>query len=271
MAKRLDLYLAETGLSKSREQAKKEIMTGWVKVNGETIRKPAQTIKENSVVSVDRPGGLYVSRGGEKLHKAIQVFHIDADEKYCVDLGASTGGFTDCLLKHGAQKVYAIDVGYGQLDYSLRNNNKVIVMERIHVNDLTADNFSEKIDLVVADLSFISLSRVYDQINRLFKGAEVVLLLKPQFEAGSGEHKKGVVRKIEHHENIVTRTLEDLCARGFEFLGLDFSPIKGPAGNIEFLLYGILNDESRELTPHNTEYISETIERAHSSLNEKKS
>jgi len=271
MATRLDQYLADEGLSESCEQAKKEIMTGWVKVNGETIRKPAHTIKKNSIITVERPGGLYVSRGGEKLHKALETFNIIAKNKTCVDLGASTGGFTDCLLKHGAHKVYAIDVGYGQLDFSLRNNDRVIVMERTHVNDLKSKDFSEKIDLVVADLSFISLSRIYDQIKRLFKDAEVLLLLKPQFEAQSGEHEKGVVRNIEHHKIIVQRTIEDLGARGLTFNAIDFSPIKGPAGNIEFLLYGILGDEAKTIKEGDLVKIEEIVESAHSSLNEKKS
>lgn len=234
---RLDKHMADSGVSDSREKAKREILSGWVKVNGETVRDPSRMISASSDITVERPGGLYVSRGGDKLARAISFFTIDVHDMVCVDLGASTGGFTDCLLKNGASKVYAIDVGYGQLDYSLRNDSRVVVMERMNARMLAPEMFSDHISFVSADMSFISFAKVYPTVADLFHDAYGVALIKPQFEADKSEHKKGVVVRAENHVAILTRTIETLISQGISVKGLTYSPIKGPKGNIEFLLY----------------------------------
>jgi 23S rRNA (cytidine1920-2'-O)/16S rRNA (cytidine1409-2'-O)-methyltransferase len=235
--KRLDKHLVEAGLSASREKAQREIISGWVKVNGETVRDVSHNVYGNEECVVERPGGLYVSRGGEKLARALSCFTIDVNGKVCADLGASTGGFTDCLLKNGAAKVYAVDVGYGQLDYSLRTDPRVVVMERMNARTLESSMFDGKVNFVTADLSFISFVKVYDAIASVFGAVEGVALIKPQFEADKSEHKKGVVVKYENHIAILSRTCEALAEKGMCIKGLTHSPIKGPKGNIEFLLY----------------------------------
>ncbi len=234
---RLDIFLVENGYSESREKAKKEILAGWVRVNGETIRAPSARIQGKEDVLVERPRGMFVSRGGEKLNYALEHFRIDVNGKICADLGASTGGFTDCLLRAGARKVYAVDVGYGQLDYSLRQDERVVVMERIHVKDLHSEQFTDPVDFVTADLSFISITRVFPVICGLFSPIPGVILIKPQYEAERNEHKKGVVRDKDVCINIVLKVVKKLTEQGLAVMGLVHSPIKGPAGNIEFLLY----------------------------------
>ncbi len=234
---RLDAYLAEHGLSESREKAKREILAGWVRVNGETVRQPSRIVSEEPGIVVERPGGMYVSRGGEKLEHALNYFHIDIRNSIMADLGASTGGFTDCALAHGASVVYAVDVGYGQIDYRLRQDPRVIVMERTNVRNLTGANFHHTVDFVTADLSFISLTKVVDVIVRVFSPVRGVLLIKPQFEALPHEHKKGVVRKKEYHAAILGRVIPVLHEKDAAFKGITYSPITGPAGNIEFLYY----------------------------------
>ena len=234
---RLDLYLAETGLSRSREKARKEILAGWVRVDGETVHNPSKGITGTEEITVERPGGEFVSRGGEKLAHALRVFDISVHDLTAADLGASTGGFTHCMLLNGARKVYAIDVGYGQFDFSLRGDPRVVVRERTNVRHLTPADFSEKIDFVTADLSFISILKVFPVIRDVFSPVHGVILVKPQFEAEHGEHKKGVVRKPEVHRAILERVIRGLMADGMIFLGLCPSPLTGPAGNIEFLLH----------------------------------
>ncbi|MFC1669031.1 TlyA family RNA methyltransferase [Spirochaetota bacterium] len=233
---RIDVYLAEKGLSQSREKAKREILSGWVKVDGETVREPSKLITGAEEINVARPRGLFVSRGGEKLNHALKVFDLDIKGKVAADIGSSTGGFTDCLLKAGASKVYAIDVGYGQLDYSLRTDNRVIVMERTNVRNLKKTDF-DGIDFISVDLSFISVQKVFPGIMEVFSPADGIILIKPQFEAAKNEHKKGVVRKKDTHEIILKRVLDNLTGMGLVYRGLSYSPIKGPSGNIEFLLY----------------------------------
>jgi 23S rRNA (cytidine1920-2'-O)/16S rRNA (cytidine1409-2'-O)-methyltransferase len=235
--KRLDKQLVEAGLSASREKARREIISGWVKVNGETIRDVSHNVNGNEEFAVERPGGLFVSRGGEKLARALKYFAIDVRNKICADLGASTGGFTDCLLKAGAAKVYAVDVGYGQLDYSLRTDPRVAVMERLNARALEPSMFGGEVNFLTADLSFVSFVKVYDAIVPVFGAVEGVALIKPQFEADKSEHKKGVVVKRENHAAILLRTCEALTEKGMSIKGLTHSPIKGPKGNIEFLLY----------------------------------
>lgn len=234
---RLDVYLAQAGLSPTREKAKREIMAGWVKIDGETVSDPARTVAGTEAVTVSRPGGLYVSRGGQKLKFAIDRFGISLAGRTAADLGASTGGFTDCMLREGAVRVYAVDVGYGQLDYSLRTDGRVVVMEKTNARNISRDNFPDRVDFVAADLSFISIVKVFDAIRDVFSPVEGVILVKPQFEAGPGDHKKGVVRRSEAHRAILERVIAALEAKGMVMKGLVHSPVQGPKGNIEFLLY----------------------------------
>jgi 23S rRNA (cytidine1920-2'-O)/16S rRNA (cytidine1409-2'-O)-methyltransferase len=237
MKTRLDTYLVTRSLSSSREKAKAEILSGWVSVNGETVREPSRALRGDETVSVERPRGLFVSRGGEKLHHALERFNISLQGLTALDLGASTGGFTHCMLMAGAARVYAVDVGYGQLDYSLQSDPRVVVMDRTNARHLKEGDIPEGIDFITMDLSFISLLKVFPAVKKMFKGARGVMLIKPQFEAGKGEQKKGVVRRKEDHRVIVRRVLDGLVAEGMTFLGLTPSPLRGPAGNIEFLCY----------------------------------
>lgn len=202
---RLDIFLAEQGLSRSREKAKKEIISGWVKVNGETLRDPSKKISGTETVVVERPGGEFVSRGGDKLRHALGEFKIDLTGLVALDLGASTGGFTDCMLKSGAVKVYAVDVGYNQLDYSLRIDPRVVVMEKTHARDINRDMFHDRIDFFTADLSFISILKVLPAVYDTFDNIKGVILVKPQFEAESSQHKKGVVRDPDDHIQILLK------------------------------------------------------------------
>ncbi len=241
--KRLDAHLAESNRSESREKARREILAGWVKVNGETIRKPSYMVSGEEQIVIERPGGVYVSRGGEKLEYALDHFQIDLTGRVVADLGASTGGFTHCMLSRGAAFVYAVDVGYGQLDYRLRDNPCVCVMERTHVKDLTPPHFDRKVDFVAADLSFISIVKVFDVISSVFPDADYLFLIKPQFEALPGEHKKGVVKDPKIHLAILSRVLTALSDKGMRMRGVCHSPLKGPAGNIEFFVYGNYADE----------------------------
>ncbi len=234
---RLDVHLVRSGLSRSREQARREIMAGWVRVEGETVTDPSKTIMGNEGVTVARPRGLYVSRGGGKLKHALDRFGISLEGRVAVDLGASTGGFTDCMLREGAVKVYAVDVGYGQLDYSLRIDPRVVVMERTNARHLDGGRFSEKVEFLAADLSFISILKVFEVIRDLFAPVEGVILLKPQFEAGPGRHDRGVVRAREDHVEILERVIGSLADMGMKMRGLVPSPIRGPRGNVEFLLH----------------------------------
>lgn len=234
---RLDSFLAEKNLSQSREKAKKEIISGWVKVNGETFRDPSRKIAGDEQILIERPGGIFVSRGGEKLAHAIREFNINLSGAVALDIGASTGGFTDCLLKHGTVKVYALDVGYNQLDYSLRIDKRVVVLEKIHAKDINISMFPDKIDYFTADVSFISILKILPAVYNTFTSIKGIILIKPQFEAESSQQKKGVVRNPGDHKEILLRVINGIIRIGFIIQGITFSPIKGPAGNIEFLLY----------------------------------
>jgi 23S rRNA (cytidine1920-2'-O)/16S rRNA (cytidine1409-2'-O)-methyltransferase len=267
--KRLDAYLAETNRSESREKARREIIAGWVKVNGETIRKPAFMVRGEEEISVQRPGGIFVSRGGEKLDFALNRFQINLTGKIAADLGASTGGFTHCMLLRGAKLVYAVDVGYGQLDYRLREHPCVRVMERTHVNDLVPALFDSIVDFVVADLSFISLVKVFDAISSVFPAADYLFLIKPQFEALPGEHKKGVVKNADAHRQILMRVLSALATKGMIVRSLCPSPLMGPAGNIEFFTYGRFCAETGERGIIADMDISAVVDEAHRTFSEK--
>jgi len=233
---RLDLLIFQRGLTESRERARAEIMSGRVFVNGRRVDKPGTFVDEDS--EIELKGALeFVSRGGLKLQKALAYFKIDPKGKICLDCGASTGGFTDCLLKGGAAKVYAVDVGYGQLAWIIRNDPRVVVMERTNIRYVTKEQIPETIDLVVIDVSFISLKLVLPVVKELLKPeGEVVCLIKPQFEAGKDKvGKKGVVRDKSVHIEVLENFLGYAESSGFSVRGLTFSPIKGPEGNIEYL------------------------------------
>lgn len=236
---RLDQLVFDLGLTESRERAKTTIMSGLVYVNGQKADKPGMQVSPDASVEVRGNALPYVSRGGFKLEKALQVFPIDPTGKTCIDCGASTGGFTDVLLKNGANKVYAVDVGYGQLAWSLRNDPRVISMERTNVRYITPEQIPEPLDLAVMDLSFISIELILPAIYPLLKQeADVVCLIKPQFEAGREEvGKKGVVRDSSVHQRVIERILSFVPQIGFTAVGLDFSPIRGPEGNIEYLCH----------------------------------
>ena len=236
---RLDQLVFDLGLAESRERAKTTVMAGLVYVNGQKADKPGTQVSPDAKIEVRCDALPYVSRGGFKLEKALKVFPVNPTGMTCLDCGASTGGFTDVLLKNGAEKVYAVDVGYGQLDWSLRNDPRVISMERTNVRYLTAEQIPEPVDLAVMDLSFISVRLILPAVYPLLKeNAQVVCLIKPQFEAGREEvGKKGVVRDPKVHLEVLERFLEFVPTAGYTAMGLDFSPIKGPEGNIEYLGY----------------------------------
>lgn len=228
--------MVERGLSESRERAQALILAGDVRVNGQTARRPAQAIAPDAEVTVTRPPP-YVSRGGYKLAHALDRFGISVDELVLADIGASTGGFSDCLLQHGAARVYAIDVGYGQIDYRLRTDPRVVVMERVNARYL--EPLPEPVDLAVADLSFISLTKVLPAVvGSLKPRARLVVLLKPQFEARRNEvGRGGIVRDPLVHAAVVGRFVHWLSSQGYRILGLTLSPIRGASGNREFLMY----------------------------------
>ena len=238
MKQRLDIYLTENGYAESREKAKSIIMEGIVYINNQKADKAGDMVAETDNVEVRGNTLRYVSRGGLKLEKAMTDFNLNLDGKVCMDVGASTGGFTDCMLQNGAQKVYAVDVGYGQLAWKLRNDERVINMERTNIRYLDYDLIEEEIDFVSIDVAFISLKLVLPvAYNVLKEGGSVVALIKPQFEAGKDDvGKKGVVRDIAIHKRVIKEVVDFSIASGFSVCGLDFSPIKGPEGNIEFLL-----------------------------------
>ena len=233
---RLDVLIHKRGLTESRERAKAIIMSGNVYVDGQKAVQSGVRISEDADIEI-RSGLPYVSRGGIKLKKALDIFDIAVDGKICIDCGASTGGFTDCLLQNGAKLVYAVDVGYGQLAWSLRNDPRVISMERTNIRNVSADMLEWSPEIAVADLSFISLSLVLPIIKTLLTNDGIVLcLIKPQFEAGREKvGKKGVVRHRETHKEVLDNFIEYSEKIGFTIEGLTHSPIKGPEGNIEFL------------------------------------
>lgn len=237
--KRLDVLLVEQGFEESRERAKALIMSGIVYVNDQKAESAGQAYPLDIKIEVRGSSLKYVSRGGLKLEKALDYFNIDPLEKTVMDIGASTGGFTDCLLQRGANKVYAVDVGYGQLAWSVRTNPKVVCMERCNIRYVTPDQIAEPLDLAVIDVSFISLRLVLPAVKPLLApSGEVVALIKPQFEAGREKvGKKGVVRDADTHIEVIENILGFAKSIGFSVKGLTFSPIRGPEGNIEFLVY----------------------------------
>lgn len=244
--KRLDVLLTEQGYADSRTKAQAIIMSGQVYVDGQKADKPGVSYEESVQLEVRGSVCPYVSRGGLKLEKALRDFGVKPEGYVCSDSGASTGGFTDCLLQQGAKKVYAIDVGYGQLDWKIRSDPRVVVMERTNIRYVTQEQLGEPLDLSVVDVSFISLKIVLPAIKALLKeNGQVLCLIKPQFEAGKEKvGKKGVVRDPETHKEVLDMFVSLADSLGFTILGLTFSPVKGPEGNIEFLGHLTLEDKT---------------------------
>lgn len=235
---RLDSILVTKGYFKSRAKAKYAIDSGNIYVNNIQITKSSKLISEEDKIEVRGETLKYVSRGGLKLEKALNVFEINLSNKICMDIGASTGGFTDVMLQNGAKKVYSVDVGHDQLDEKIKNNKNVVNLEGINVKDIDAKDFNA-IDFISTDVSFISILQVIPKIYELLKiKGNAVILIKPQFEVGKQNlNKNGVVKDIKIHKKILESIIEQINKEGFEILNLDYSPIKGPAGNIEYLLY----------------------------------
>ena len=258
MKKRIDLVLVEKGYFESRERAKKAIMAGLVFVNNQRCDKAGSDIDENSKIEVKGNPIPYVSRGGLKLEKAIKNFGVELKDKVCMDIGASTGGFTDCMLQNGAKKVYSIDVGYGQLAWKLRQDERVVCMERTNIRNVTVEALGQQADFASIDVSFISLRIVLPKAKELIKeNGHIIALIKPQFEAGREKvGKKGVVREKSTHIEVIETITNFALDNGFDILALDYSPIKGPEGNIEYLIYLRNSNENKEL---NRELFQNTI------------
>ncbi|MGN0131859.1 MAG: TlyA family RNA methyltransferase [Lachnospiraceae bacterium] len=239
MKERLDVLLVKKQLAQSREKAKAIIMSGIVYVDGQKEDKAGAVFEEEVKIEVRGNTLPFVSRGGLKLDKAFRVFPLDVKGMVCLDIGASTGGFTDCMLQNGAAKVYAVDVGHGQLDWKLRNDERVVCMEKTNFRYVTKEQIPEPIDFAATDVSFISLTKILPAAKALLKqDAFMVCLIKPQFEAGKEKvGKKGVVTDPKVHEEVIEKIEIFASSIGFRVAGLDFSPIKGPEGNIEYLLY----------------------------------
>ena len=267
MKKRLDLLMMERALAPSREKAKAYIMAGNVYVDGQKEDKAGTMFQETVKIEVRGNTLPYVSRGGLKLEKALQIFPISVDGKVVADIGASTGGFTDCALQNGAAKVYAIDVGYGQLAWKLRNDERVVNMERTNVRYLEADSLPEQVDAATIDVAFISLDKILPAVHKILKPEGfVVALIKPQFEAGKENvGKKGVVRDAAVHEQVINNVISFAKSEGFGIAGLDFSPIKGPEGNIEYLLHLTLGDDDAV----SSEQVAQLVGRSHGDLDKK--
>lgn len=263
---RLDQYLCQNGLVQSRERAKALIMSGIVFVNNQKADKAGEMIAEDATVEVRGHDIGYVSRGGLKLEKAMQVFPMTPNGKVCMDIGASTGGFTDCMLQNGATKVYAVDVGYGQLAWSLRSDERVVNMERTNIRHVTPDMLADQIEFFSVDVSFISLKHIFPVADAIcVPGANGVCLVKPQFEAGREKvGKKGVVRESSTHIEVIRNAIGFALQNHFSVRGLDYSPIKGPEGNIEFLIHVVHDGEQQA---PGEEDIQSIVNAAHQSLN----
>lgn len=263
---RLDILLVNRGLAPSREKAKAVIMSGIVYVDGQKEDKPGASFPSSAAVEVRGATLKYVSRGGLKLEKAMKCFPISLEGKVCMDVGSSTGGFTDCMLQNGARKVYAVDVGHGQLDWKLRNDERVVCMERTNIRYVTPDDIPDRIRFSSIDVSFISLTKVLGPVKALLsEDGQVVALIKPQFEAGREKvGKKGVVREKSTHLEVIDTVLCHAQELGFEIRGLEYSPVKGPEGNIEYLVH-LQNRSGRkceeELTAEREEFSAESREK----------
>lgn len=268
MKERLDVLLVKRNLAESREKAKAVIMSGNVFVDGNREDKAGTMFEDSVAIELKGSTLRYVSRGGLKLEKAVDVFNIELSGKICMDVGASTGGFTDCMLQNGAVRVYSVDVGHGQLAWKLRNDERVVCMEKTNIRYVTEDEVTDKIEFVSIDVSFISLTKVLLPVKALMtEDAQMVCLIKPQFEAGREKvGKKGVVRDPAVHEEVIHMVMNYAQEIGMQLLNLDFSPVKGPEGNIEYLLY--LKNQKEGL-PGGCEgviQVEEVVKKAHESL-----
>lgn len=263
---RLDSLLVDKGLASGRDRAKALIMSGIVYVGGQKAVKPGAEVPEDCDVEVRGETLRYVSRGGLKLEKAMEVFPLQLDGFTCMDIGASTGGFTDCMLQNGAEKVFAVDVGYGQLAWKLRSDDRVVVMERTNIRNVTPEQIGDPLDFASIDVSFISLALVLPVAWQLLKeNGSAVCLVKPQFEAGRDKvGKKGVIRDPAVHTEVLERVCATAKEIGFTLAGLDFSPVKGPEGNIEYLLY-LQKASGNNL--FDSGKIQEVVEASHRELN----
>ena len=262
---RLDVLLTERGLLDSRQKAQATIMSGIVFVNGQRVDKVGTAVSNDALIEIRGTTLPYVSRGGLKLEKAMQTFPLTLTGKICADIGASTGGFTDCMLQNGAKKVYAVDVGYGQLDWKLRNDARVVCMERTNARYLTHEEIPEELDFASVDVSFISLKLIFPALYGLLReGGEIACLIKPQFEAGREKvGKKGVVRDPAVHLEVLEHCLIHAKENHFTVLGITYSPIRGPEGNIEYL--GFLRKSEEPDTAVDLQAI---VEASHTALKE---
>ncbi len=263
---RLDVLIYKKGLSTSREKASSQIMSGIVYINGVKVDKPGTKVSVAAEIEIRGTAMPYVSRGGLKLEKALREFSLELKDKVALDIGASTGGFTDCMLQNGAQKVFSIDVGYGQLAWSLRTDSRVICMERTNIRYVTPEALGETADFASIDVSFISLTKVLPAVKQLLKPqGEIVCLIKPQFEAGRDKvGKKGVVRDKTVHIEVIERIIAFAeNETNLAVLGLSFSPIKGPEGNIEYLLYLSCD---KERTVNDVKDVNSVVSAAHELL-----
>ncbi len=264
---RLDVYLVNNGHFESREKAQSNILAGNVSINNMVCHKPSAAIGNEDIIDIRHSEDAYSSRGGNKLEKAFAVFQLDVKGLCCIDVGASTGGFTDCLLKNGARKVYAVDVGYGQLDYRLRTDERVVVMERTNARYLRPDMLGEAPSFATIDVSFISLEKILPALSAcLTPDSGIVSLVKPQFEAGKAQvGKNGVVRDSAVHKKILSDVSSYFADHAFGILDMTFSPLQGPKGNIEFLIHAGRGSECIILKDISSK-IDETVENAHSNF-----
>lgn len=267
MKERLDVLLVKNGLAESREKAKAIIMSGIVYVDGQKEDKAGTTFEETAKLEVRGATLRYVSRGGLKLEKAMTQFGVELSGKVCMDVGASTGGFTDCMLQNGAVKVYAVDVGHGQLAWKLRNDPRVVCMEKTNIRYVTPEELEEPVEFASIDVSFISLTKVLGPVKELLtENGQIVCLIKPQFEAGREKvGKKGVVREKSTHLEVIEMVISFAVSIGFEVMNLEYSPIKGPEGNIEYLLY-LQNHRAGEHFENVPVNPSAVVEAAHGEL-----
>ena len=267
MKERLDVLLVSQGLAASREKAKAIIMSGNVLVNGQREDKAGTMIDVKAEITVKGGQLKYVSRGGLKLEKAMSHFDLTLEGRVCMDVGASTGGFTDCMLQNGAVKVYSVDVGHGQLDWKLRNDPRVVCMEKTNIRYVTPEQIEEPAAFVSIDVSFISLTKVLPPVRELMtEDGEIVCLIKPQFEAGREKvGKKGVVRDPKVHEAVIEKVIDFAATVGLESRELEFSPIKGPEGNIEYLLHLLKRPDAASVEPF-AGNVQEIVAQAHGTL-----
>ena len=265
MKVRLDVLLVSRGLAESREKAKAVIMEGKVFVKGQREDKAGAMFDEAAPIEIHGQKLKYVSRGGLKLEKAVEHFDLKLEGKVCMDVGSSTGGFTDCMLQNGAAKVYAVDVGTNQLDWKLRSDPRVVCMEKTNIRYVTPDQIGEPLDFASVDVSFISLTKVLEPAKALLReGAQMVCLIKPQFEAGKDKvGKKGVVREQSTHREVIEKVIAYARGLGFRVLHLDYSPVKGPEGNIEYLVH-LANDNLPE--SEETADVAAVVRMAHEAL-----